>query len=401
MNTINSPTALKPRGLCTKGSVGYDKKSKRYYVGWYDEATKKTQKLWFYQGDNSIPFKKGEQGKELAYRMLSQMRGDYENGVFRFEKYRSNASDVVPYLRAWLQAVTPTLTPATCKDYKNSIENHIAPFFGSRSVQLHEIQYDTLVDLLNSIKREGKGKMNVMYCLHACLDYAWRARRIPIVPPFPKKGAYQIVDPVIKWLPSERQQAVIKEIPIEHQPIIWWLKYHLRRPGEAMALRKEDFDGTIFIVRRGFSAKKPVNRTKTGEIHFIPVVSDFLPYISIEETKQKAAGIISPYFFVNPSSKKPGKHYSIVFLEKLWRQACERAGENISLYQGTKHSTASQMINERRYHLSELQMAGDWARAESVKKYAKVEVSTRKALLEGRFPRLKSPSHEIARDEDL
>ena len=93
-----------------KGTIGFDRKSERYYVAWYHEPLRRTVKLWFYHGDINIPFKKGKQGKELAQRMLDQMRGDYENGVFRIEKFSSKASDVVPYLKAWLEAVGPTMT---------------------------------------------------------------------------------------------------------------------------------------------------------------------------------------------------------------------------------------------------------------------------------------------------
>ena len=396
-----------------KGSVGYDKKSGRHYVAWYHEPIKKTVKLWFYRGDRNVPFLNGEQGKDLAQRMLDQMRGDYENGVFRIEKYTLRASDVAPYLRDWLRILAgqtkedeknereidwnkASISPATYKDYRNSIEKHLVPFFEKRGVQLHEIHYDVLMELLSTINRAGKGKSNTMYCLHACLDFAWRSGRIPAMPPFPKKKAYQIIEPVIRWLPSARQEAIINAIPLEHQPIFWWLKYHLRRPGEAMALKKEDFDGNTFIVRRGFSAKREIERTKTGEVHLIPAVSKFLSYLSVEEDKQKQYAIVSPYFFVNPTSRKPGKHYTIVFLERLWKKACELTGEDIPLYQGTKHSTASQMINELHYSQSELQMAGDWARQESVKKYGKVEVSARKTLLEGKVIPLDNRSHEIA-----
>jgi len=42
-------------------------------------------------------------------------------------------------------------------------------------VNVHEIRYDTLCQLLTDIKREGKGKLNVMYCLRRCLDYAWKS----------------------------------------------------------------------------------------------------------------------------------------------------------------------------------------------------------------------------------
>lgn len=358
-----------------KGSIGFAKHVNRFYVRWYDNRTKKNVKIYRYKGIYL-------ETRKLAEKLLSAMQGDVENGVFRLEKYTRNETDVVPYLRTWLASVKPTLTPATYKDYHNSIENHLRPFFERKGVCLHEIEYDTLMELLGSIERTGKGKANVMYCLHACLDYAWRSKRIAVMPPFPKKQAYQIVEPVIKWLPSERQEAIINAIPLEHQPIFWFLKYHLRRPSEACALLKEDFDGDTFTVRRGFSAKVAVERTKTGEVHQIPCVSEFMPWIQRELDKQRERGIISKFFFVHPDGKMQGKHYTSVTLNSLWRDACRATGESISLYSGLKHSTASQLINECGYSLSELQMATDHARYESVKKYGKVEVSAKKAILE-------------------
>ncbi len=161
-----------------------------------------------------------------------------------------------------------------------------------------------------------------------------------------------------------------------------------------MALRKEDFDGTTFTITRGVSDKKMIDRTKTGEIHIVPAVSSFLPYVDIEEQKQKAHGIISPYFFVQPHGKKEGKYYTHRTLNALWKAACKITGENIDLYHGTKHSTASQLINEDGYSIYDLQMAGDWARLDSVKPYGKIEVSTRKAILERKVIPLKPQSSD-------
>lgn len=375
------------------GSICYHRTAKRYFVSWYHAPQKKTYKIYRYKGQympKALDERGRDIGHDMAVKLLSTMQGDVENGCFRIEKYTHNETDVIPYLNEWLEAIRGTISPATYKDYKNSVDNHLTPFFRAKAVMLHEIEYDTLVQLLSSIERDGKGKLNVMYCLHRCLRFAKKARRIPDVPEFPERGMYQIVEPIIRWLPSERQEAVIRAIPAEHQPIFWWLKYHLRRPSEAMALLKDDFREGVFEVQRGFSAKQPWDRTKTGEIHLVPCHSDFSPYLAIEEGKQRRHGIISPYFFVNPSSRKAGKHYTLVFLEALWNKACAQVGESISLYPGTKHSTASQLMNEHGLNKAELQVAGDWKRAESVNKYAKVEVATRKNLLEGKIKQLGS-----------
>ncbi len=139
-----------------------------------------------------------------------------------------------------------------------------------------------------------------------------------------------------------------------------------------------------------------INRTKDKTIHEGQVVSEFLPYMAIEREKKRKYGIISPYFFVYKNGKLPGKRYTHTTLNKIWKTACEKVGESITMYQGTKHSRASQLVNEEKLTLADLQMAGDWASSESVKKYAKVEMATRKNLLEGKVTPLKKPSHEIA-----
>jgi hypothetical protein len=374
-----------------KGSIGYAKHVKRYYVAWYHEPIQKTLKLYRYKGEPLYD-------RRMAEKLIACMQADIEKGVFRIETYTKQACDVIPYLRTWVESVRATITPATYKDYWNSIENHLVPFFETKSIQLHEIQYDTLMELLSHIRRDGKGKMNVLYCLHACLDYAWRSRRIPAMPPFPKKKAYGIIEPTIRWVPEERQLRIIEAIPLEHQPIFWWLKYHLRRPAEAMALLKDDYQGGVFIVQRGFSARVPVDRTKTGEIHVVPTVSQFEPYIQIEKEKQKRHGIISPFFFVHPHGKTEGKHYTHKSLGDLWKKACAEVGESIQLYAGTKHSSCSQLINEYGYSLSQVQTATDHARLESVKRYAKVEVSARKAILEKMVGQLRDSGTILERE---
>ncbi len=55
--------------------------------------------------------------------------------------------------------------------------------------------------------------------------------------------------------------------------------------------------------------------------------------------------IDSPYFFVNRYGKLEGKRYEAHYLEKLWKEACIKTGEDIDMYSGLKHSSCSQDIN--------------------------------------------------------
>ena len=134
-----------------KGSIGYAKHVKRYYVRWYHAPEKRTIKIYKYKGQYL-------ETQKLAEKLLATMQGDIENGVFLLEKYTKMECDIIPYLRDWLEAVKDTLSPATYKDYKNSIENHLVPFFQTKTLQLHEIQYDTLMQLLSTIKAQARVK---------------------------------------------------------------------------------------------------------------------------------------------------------------------------------------------------------------------------------------------------
>jgi integrase len=199
----------------------------------------------------------------------------------------------------------------------------------------------------------------------------------------PEEKKYNIVDPVIKWLPEERQIKVIKTIPEVHQPIFWWLKYHLRRPSEAMALHRIDYDKEqdAFIIRRTFSNKQLVQHTKTHKIHIIPCHSEFKKIM-----EKMPIRIDSPFFFVNPHGKLKEEHYHYQhdYLVTLWHQACEKVGEDIDMYSGLKHSSCSQYINEKHYSLDQVQMLTDHARRESVKKYASVMLDEKRRLMEGK-----------------
>ncbi len=364
-----------------KGSIQQHSKYNYYYVAWPDNGKIKTVSRYkgFLCRDGEIA---GMTGRQMAERLLSLMRADVENGTFRIEKWKGEApSDIIPYLWKWLEEDGGSLSPATHKDYENSIKNHLIPWFTKNPYQIHELQYDVLCRLLNDINRTGKGKKNVIYCLRRCLVHAFKSNRIPVMPLFPEERKYNIVDPIIKWLPEERQIKVIRAIPEMHQPIFWWLKYHLRRPSEAMALHRIDYDKEqdAFIIRRTFSAKVLVQYTKTKKIHLIPCHSEFKKIM-----QKMPIRIDSQYFFVNPHGKLAGKHYSLACMEDIWHQGCAKAGEDIDMYSGLKHSSCSQYINEKHYSLDQVQMLTDHARRESVKRYASVQLDEKRRLLEGK-----------------
>jgi len=185
-------------------------------------------------------------------------------------------------------------------------------------------------------------------------------------------------EPTITWLSEERQMAIINAIPEIHRPIFLWLKYHLRRPSEACALRWEDYDeiNSVFIIRRSVSAREIIDSTKKGVEHYIPCHTEFRTLLKNHRRN------IGSFIFTNPKARKLGGRYTNESLNNIWRKACKLVGESIDLYSGLKHSSCSQYINEKGLSLSELQIITDHKRLDSVMKYAKVEVARKRALME-------------------
>ncbi|MCK5312479.1 MAG: tyrosine-type recombinase/integrase family protein [Desulfobacteraceae bacterium] len=358
------------------GKVSKRKGRNNYHVSWYDKNTKKTTKIYQYKGERMYH-------SSIAERLLISMQTSVENGTFVLERFtKPGFTDVVPFIEHWLEIVRDDLQPATYKGYKSYVKNHIKPYFQENNhISLHDIQLDVLKDFKQKLPLSPKTKINVMYCLHAILDYAKRSRRIVEMPSFPRKKEYQLIKKPIKWLSEERQLHILEQIPKEHQPVFYFLKYHVRRPAEACAMLREDYENGVFTICRSISARKHVNKTKTGEIHTIPCVSAFKPFLEYELKKP----IASQFFFKNPRARKAGQRYTNESLNTLWKEACKKAGEHIDLYSGLKHSSCSQFINEKGLSESDVQIITDHARIDSVRNYAKTEVKRKRELMESKI----------------
>lgn len=363
-----------------KGSVFFEKDRGRWAVSWFHEG--RTWVIRRYKGEFMYH-------ESIARKCLSLIQNRWEehrDGVaqFRVEEFTAKGwTDVIEFFETWLEEVIrPTKKPATYKGYKSYLKNWIQPFFEVHAVRLHEIQLNTVHKLMQSIHLTGKGKLNVIMALRSCMDYALRSKRIREIPPFPKREDYAIVEPRFNWLWESQQMEIINAIPEQQRAPFLWLKYHYRRPGEACALFKTDFDAinSAFWIRKTISARQMTNRTKTGAVHYTPCHTAFVPVAR----RLLNENLDSPYLFVNPRSrrKEEGGRYTIEALNTVWRAACRTVGITIRLYHGTKHSSCTQFVNEKGGSDSELQILTDHARMDSVKKYREVGLTRKRELLE-------------------
>ena len=373
----------KQGGGCMRGSIGYHEQRDVYYIQWYlrkeenDGIKGKKVKIYYRNGDLMY-------SPKIAEKLLNTMRSDHEKGTFRIEKYtRTDVSDIKSNLESWLEIKrNDDKKPGTIKDYTNSIYNHIIPFFATKHPQLmlNDIKSAHILMLKASIKRAPKGKFNVVSCFQTFMGYCKDNDLIHNMPKFPSKKSYGIKIPPINWLCEADQIKVIEKIPPENQDIFWWLKYHLRRPNEAFALRKSDYkkDKDAFEISYGVSARQLVDLPKDDTVHDVPCHSEFK-----ERMKNLPENdILSPFYFTCKTSRQPGKRYTDTIFNRLWNKACEDAGIDLPAYSGLKHSSCSQYINEKKLSESELQVITGHARLESVRRYGKTDLSRKRELLE-------------------
>ena len=62
------------------GSIGYNKKSKIYFVQWWDKKKKKQVKIYRYKGEVLYH-------EKFAKKLLSVMQSRVEDGIFRIDEF--------------------------------------------------------------------------------------------------------------------------------------------------------------------------------------------------------------------------------------------------------------------------------------------------------------------------
>jgi len=349
----------------------------------------------------AIPDKEKCQGYKIAQKLLASMQGRWEQHLqgicqFRIEEFTGKGwTDVLDYYEHWMREEIENNdhSPATIKGYWSYYRNWVKPFYKQHPVNLHEIRASTLKSMLkfikdglraknpNPISNIGKTAQNIMMAFHSMMVSACIDEKISVMPPFPKKKDYGIKETSFQHLWEEEQLAYIDAMDCEEdREIFLWLKYHYRRPCEAMSLYKTDYDqiNNAYNIQRSISDRKLTNRTKTGAIHNIPCADEF---------KEIAKKLInqnpdSPFMFVNPRARKNGKRYTHESLNIALANVCKKLKKpKITVYEFTKHSSCTQFINEKDGSDSELQMLTDHARIESVKKYRKVHLEKKRNLM--------------------
>lgn len=236
------------------------------------------------------------------------------------------------------------VAPSNQKDYRRHVRL-AKKFFGETDVR--EIRKMDLIKYKEGLEGDfprwsAKTLKNCLDQFRAFLRWCWQT--LEILEGVPSMPEMQVPEAGFRWLDKESQIALFDHIPPVDLPIIAFMALHGIRPGEARALTLKDFDlgkGT-FTVSRTFSGAEIRDRRKGrgAKAITLPLHPEMR---EIVESRAKEA-LPAAFLFVNPRNGLP---YSQNKLRRVWEAVRQSAGisRDLRLYDATRHSFASQLIN--------------------------------------------------------
>jgi integrase len=289
--------------------------------------------------------------KEHAEATLVQIFGEMKQGTFDpdfYSKRRKSIYSFSVYTEQWIKDFEKLVnagkrSPSTFKKYKSYIENEFKPLF--KETSLLDITAGNIKQYyLTIINLHPKTIYNKLAALHKIFADARDEGVIQTVPKFPiELKTNTLPEPIIKWADINIQDMILKEIPEEVYPAIFFQMTHATRTGETRALQRKHIDTNrdTVLIEQAFVGNE-VRSTKTKNSGLVPLDPEFKKiYLKMEK------GFPEDFVFKKQKGRGKGKPFSESYLRKMWNKARKKTGvEKITLYEGTRHSLASQAINK-------------------------------------------------------
>tara|TARA_B100000315_G_scaffold94826_1_gene87157 strand:+ start:10029 stop:11240 length:1212 start_codon:yes stop_codon:yes gene_type:complete len=305
--------------------------------------------------------------KEHAEQCLNKIRAEVTNGTFNVEKYKK--LDVKEwkfevrfqkYMDAGVNKEKTPFAPSSKLQIKSHYDKYFYPYFKSWDLRvISNIHISDFYDQLPTSLADST-KKNLIISLRSFYNMFDELDQTKIKWPSPK-----IAKKKIQWIGQEEQLKIISCIPEKHRPIFYFMIWHGVRPGEARALMWDciDLKQNIIYIKRNWSERVLTDITKGRTDRTTPIYSQFKPLLKELARSKKE------FVFTTPR----GKNYGRRKINVLWNDAVEKAGYvPIRLYNGTKHSFASQ-LRKAGADLSDIQELLGHAHMDSTKRYADIE----------------------------
>jgi integrase len=236
------------------------------------------------------------------------------------------------------------LSPTTLREYERYArqDGHFS-FWVGRSV--HDVTKAALYDWsmwLADRNLSGKTRKNVMGAFHSFLGHLLDREEIRRIPRFPWP---KVPEHSPQILPPDAVDAVLREIPEERRGPFFAMADMGLRPGEVRALDVAHFDFgdgwlTVSKAVKGARLDSPIRETKTGAVRRVPASDRLIRWIGHHVDPR--GRLTQTPLFINPAT---GTRYTHSAFRRTWERACVRAGvPRVSLYEGTKHSFATDAV---------------------------------------------------------
>jgi integrase len=272
-----------------------------------------------------------------THRLLETMRREIDNGVFKISNYAPKEIEEFrghTLLEAWMKVKkAEDLSPLHLKKVWEYVDNYFKPCF--KKTDCRKIDSNSIETFFLSLPEHLsiKTKKNIMTMLKNFCYYLLRREILSRMPYFHVLSPPQ---PPIIWITKEDQGKIIEHIRADHRAIFYFLMYHPVRISESTALKIKDFNlqnRSVYICR-AFSCGE-LRPRKNKRCYYLPLSSQF--DVSILRDKLPEA-----FVFTNAA----GKPYRGNDLRKMWKKASRKAGIKIQLKNATRHSIASQALND-------------------------------------------------------
>ena len=310
---------------------------------------------------------------------------DFLNGL-NFEK-RTGTYDPRDYLiqsrplsfskiaDEWLELKTAQIKKSSITSFKSGVERAQTKW-GHTNIK--EIKYADIEDFLNSYPGSSKTRLNISIALKQLFIWAADRYEISEIKKWPKIGNVQMA--FRDTVDIHTQEAVLDDIK-EHEPFRVWLcikwlaTYIAIRPGEMRGLKEGQVDRSRGILI--------IPHPKEKEPKIIPLLDED---IEIIRALPHAFDPTMPFFRHEKSIKggtAAGDSFGHNVIYRSWKRACSRLGiSGVSLYPGTKHSTAMGIRQASTFE--EVRLATGHKTNKAFERYVRTEGNAMKEILNRR-----------------
>ncbi len=320
---------------------------------------------------------------EQAKRLAEHIQYEIDHHIFDPSLYV--ASDLekfrIEYLvKKYLSEKEKQLKYSAFRKKKLWLNKAMEALLSQGVTDVREIRGMHLNDFINSLYSQNlapKTIKNIRTEIAAFLNWCHKLGIIKELPYIPE---VKVPEPPIQWISQEDQEKILSAIPEEHRDIfIFILNYDLR-PSEARALKWDCvfFKDELIIIRRNFSDCKLYEITKENRWKVLPMIKP-IKELLLRRAKNRESEFV--FWYRNSVNGHFHPYYGGSKLRELWRKACQKVGINITLYAGSRHSKAMQLLQQGASYEQIGALLGH-SNPKTTRRYAKLRAEQVRSLLE-------------------